>query len=135
MDKKSTSWITLFIASAVCGTAQGHHSYAQFDRCQSISIEGEIENLLWANPHVVVTLKQAEASTYRVEWWDLQRLVRDGIATESLNVGDRVVVTGSMHRDPELHVMTLITEIRRPKDNWSWVRPSPVSRPEACSAQ
>jgi hypothetical protein len=129
----TTRWATLLIGSAVCAGAQAHHSYAQFDRCRSVSIEGVIDELLWANPHVVVTIKQADSSSYRVEWWDLQRLVREGIATESLNVGDRVVVTGSAHRDPELHVMTLITEIRRPTDNWAWVRPSPVSRPAACS--
>ena len=133
MNRQAARCFLAFIASTVCGSAMAHHSYAQFDRCQSMSIEGEIGSIAWANPHVVVTLKTGDATAYRVEWWDLNRLARAGVSTDSLKVGDRVVVTGSLHRDPELHVVTLLTAIRRPSDGWSWLRPS--SLPPSCARE
>jgi len=102
--------------------ANAHHGYAQYDRCQNLSVEGEIEQISWANPHIVMTLRGDDALTYRVEWINLQQLRRSGISSGILEVGDRVVVTGSKNRVPELLILTLLKAIDRPADGWHWSR-------------
>ena len=135
MNRQAAVWFSAVIVSAACGSTAAHHSYAEFDRCKSVSMEGQIEYLTWANPHIRITLKTADPDAYQIEWFDLQGLTRAGISTDSLNIGDRVVVTGSPSRDPNLRVVTLLTQIRRPSDGWSWIRPSPVNAPGHCSAE
>jgi hypothetical protein len=121
-------------ASLITFSAPAHHSYAQFDRCHPVALEGDIQNVEWVNPHIVINLKTADAKSYRVEWFNLPQLESAGLATETLQAGDHVVITGSATRNPELKLLSLVTEIRRPSDGWSWTRPP---RPETldCAAQ
>jgi hypothetical protein len=135
--KASRSLSVLLVASTaslVTLSAPAHHSYAQFDRCHPVSIEGDILNVEWANPHIVIDLKAVDATTYRVEWFNLPQLQNAGLATETLKTGDHVVITGSATRDATLKLVSLLTEIRRPSDGWSWTRPP---RPELldCGAE
>jgi hypothetical protein len=116
------------------GTAHAHHSYAQFDRCKSVVLEGEITSVAWVNPHIMIKLKTADVPSYHVEWFNLVQLEGAGIAAETLKSGDHVVVTGNAMRDPALKVLSLLTEIRRPSDGWSWQRAArPV--PTGCATQ
>jgi hypothetical protein len=121
-------------ASFVTLSAPAHHSYAQFDRCHPVALEGDIENVEWANPHIVINLMTVDAASYRVEWFNLQQLQHAGLATETLKTGDHVIITGSATRDPARKLLSLVTEIRRPSDGWSWTRPP---RPAAldCEAE
>jgi Family of unknown function (DUF6152) len=121
-------------ASLVTLSAPAHHSYAQFDRCHPVALEGDIQNVEWANPHIVISLKTADATSYRLEWFNLPQLQSAGLSTGTLKTGDHVVITGSATRDPALRLVSLLTEIRRPSDGWSWTRPP---RPESldCEAQ
>ena len=80
--------VAVFAAAFALSQAQAHHSYAAFDRCTPLSLEGEI---------------------------------------------DRVVVTGNPLRDESKKVLSLLTEIRRPSDGWSWMRPTPRERPLDCT--
>jgi hypothetical protein len=89
--------------------------------------------VLWANPHVVITLETEDSGTYVVEWRDLRRLTREGIADGSLKAGERIVVTGSRHRNPDRNVVTLLTEVRRIGDDWTWSRPASVNPPKLCT--
>jgi Family of unknown function (DUF6152) len=114
-------------------SAAAHHSYAQFDRCTNVTIKGEISDIAWANPHIVITIDSADAPRYRVEWFDLSSLRRAGLATGALTAGDEVVITGARNRDPDARVMTLLTELRRPSDGWRWSRTR--ERPTECVEQ
>jgi len=100
-----------------------HHSYASFDREHPVSIEGNIARVLYANPHVVMTVRAADGD-YTVEWLSFSQLARfnDAKAT-SLSVGDHVIVTARATHDPKEHRLSLVTDIRRPADGWSWSRP------------
>jgi hypothetical protein len=133
MQRQILIGVVAFAASLAAGSATAHHSYAHYDRCQSVSLEGSIESIAWANPHVLINLKTDDARTYVVEWFNLQQLARAGIPTETLQAGDRVVITGSENRDPSIHTVTLLTQIRRTADSWSWSRPFPVNAPN-CAA-
>jgi Family of unknown function (DUF6152) len=104
-------------------TLSAHHSYAAFDREHPVSIEGDVSRVLYANPHVVVTVKAADGE-YTVEWLSFSQLARNPEAkATSLNVGDHVIVTARATKDRTEHRLSLVTDIRRPADGWSWSRP------------
>ena len=119
--------------SMMCAPARAHHSYAQYDRCSNVSIEGEIQHITWSNPHVVIILKTEKSVDYRIEWFNVQRLARYGIGQETLQAGDRVIITGSENRDPEEKIVTLLTGLNRTSDDWFWSRPFPVNPPAPCT--
>src|SRR5262249_16882234 len=80
-------------------TVRAHHSYAAFDRDHPVSIEGNISRVLYANPHVVVTVKAADGD-YTVEWLSFSQLARTPeTKATSLNVGDHVIVTARATKD------------------------------------
>jgi hypothetical protein len=128
----------LVLASVVAMTlplapARAHHSYAAFDRCTPVTLEGEIDSVEWVNPHIRIRLRTADVPSYFVEWFSLAQLQRVGLAADALKPGDRVVVTGNAMRDPSMKVLSLLTEIRRPSDGWSWGREFPREVPAGCA--
>jgi hypothetical protein len=114
----------MLTALLVTATAvRAHHSYAAFDREHPVSIEGDIARVLYANPHVVMTVRAADGD-YTVEWLSFSQLARTPEAkATSLNVGDHVIVTARATHDRSEHRLSLVTDIRRPADGWSWSRP------------
>jgi hypothetical protein len=121
---RSTIRLSLAVLAALTltATASAHHGYSEYDRCEFATFEGEILRLEWGNPHVLISLKTAE-TTYRVEWATIDQLRRANVEDGTLKAGDRVVITGSKNRNPELSVITLLSSVSRPSDGWSWSRP------------
>ena len=103
------------------GTASAHHSYAAYDREHPVSIEGEISQVLYANPHVILTVRTNDAE-YTVEWLSLYQVSRWIVAKGKLAVGDHIVLTGCALRDRTERRISLVTDIRRPSDGWTWSR-------------
>jgi hypothetical protein len=103
------------------GSLSAHHSYAAYDREHPISIEGDLERVAYENPHTVLTIRTPSA-VYDLEWGALNQLRRWNVEPGALNVGDHVIVTGSLWRDPSVRRMSILTEIRRPADGWRWSR-------------
>ena len=118
-----TLMLTLAVlAAALPVTLDAHHSYAAFDREHPVSIEGEITQVVFANPHVVLTVRAADAD-YTVEWLSMFQLTgRYRVAKDTLTAGDHVVVTARATRNPSEHRLSLVTDVRRPRDGWSWSR-------------
>ena len=48
-------------------SARAHHSHPNFLLDQAASVEGEIEELRYANPHVVLTIRTAQGVVYTAE--------------------------------------------------------------------
>jgi tRNA(Ile2) C34 agmatinyltransferase TiaS len=119
-------WAAMLAFAASSVPALAHHNYALYERCRHVSLEGEIASIQWTNPHVLIDLKTGDAETYRIEWAALQQLAQAHVSTDALKVGDHVVIVGSVMRDPERKVMSLVSEIRRPSDGWSYERQRPV---------
>jgi hypothetical protein len=103
------------------GTASAHHSYAAYDREHPVSIEGDISQVLYANPHVILTVRTNDAE-YTVEWLSLYQVSRWIVAKGKLAVGDHIVLTGCALRDRTERRISLVTDIRRPSDGWTWSR-------------
>ena len=100
-----------------------HHSDARFDRCHPVILTGEIDRVLWRNPHVELVLLSSEGPAYTVIWLNLQQLKRENVEPNALRVGDRIEVTGAKQPEDNSRVIALVTAIRRSSDGWSWSRP------------
>ena len=117
------SAVVMVISSALWATAtlEAHHSYAAFDREHPVSVEGDIERVVFANPHVVISLR-TDSTTYSVEWGNLNQMLRWSVTKDTLKAGDHVVVTAAPTHDPNDLRLSVVTGIRRPSDGWHWTR-------------
>jgi hypothetical protein len=114
--------VATIAAVLAAGTAYGHHSYGAYFEDQTVTIEGTLEAIRFANPHVVMTLKTDAPQVYTLEWQNLIQLRHGNVGPTTLRAGDRLIVIGSPPRDPASHTITLLREISRPADGWRWRR-------------
>ena len=121
--------LTLLIGAAALGVpASAHHSFpAHYLEDQSVSIEGDLVQFEYRNPHTWVHVAaKDETGTIRqvsAEWASAARLKQWGIGEDALRPGDRLVITGSPSRNPSEYRMHLKT-IQRRADGWQWSGPS-----------
>ena len=114
--------VVTLVGVLVAGAAYGHHSYGAYYEDQTVTIEGTIETIRFANPHVVMTLRTDAQQIYTLEWQNLIQLRHGNVGPTTLKAGDRIVVIGSPPRDQASHTITLLREISRPSDGWRWRR-------------
>ena len=101
-----------------------HHSFATYYfEERSVSIEGEVVEFVLAAPHAWLYVQAPDdAGTLRRfggEWANPTRLARDGITSQTLKPGDRVLVTGSPGRNAAEYKIHL-KAVERPADGWRW---------------
>ena len=125
---KQTVLVLLVAGMTVLGVkAYAHHSFAAtYLEDQEVSIEGDIVQFLYRNPHSFVHVtapdpKEKSGQIYRwaVEWGGGGQLGQQGVTRETLKPGDHVIITGSPGRNPDDHRLRMRT-IFRPKDGWRW---------------
>ena len=118
MQSTVLSVVALF---ALCGTehTRAHHSYAGFSDTP-ISLEGTLERVLFANPHVVLTIRTRDSRLYTAVWVAAFTLENRGMKATDLKAGDVIVITGTPAFDPALHEITRLSEVRRLSDGWRW---------------
>src|ERR1043166_8647256 len=121
--------VVLFVAVAAItlgasARAYAHHSFAAtYLEDQTVTIEGELVQFLFRNPHsfVHVMVKEQDGSMarYAVERGGAGRLGRQGVTRETLKPGDHVDISGSPGRNPADHRVRMVS-LRRPKDGFGW---------------
>ena len=104
--------------------AYAHHSFAAtYLEDQSVTIEGELVQFLFRNPHsfvhVMVKEKDGSQVRYAVEWGGAGQLGGQGVTRETLKPGDVVIISGSPGRNPADHRVRMVS-LRRPKDGFGW---------------
>lgn len=109
---------------ALCGSAQGHHSFAEYYlESDTIEVEGEIIEFQYKNPHSWIHVMAQEAfggrKAYAAEWTSVSRLEREGITAKTLRVGDVVRIWASPNRNPNDNRIRL-KRIERRADRWRW---------------
>ena len=119
-------WLFFIALAYPASVASSHHSFA--DTCledEVASIEGELINFMYRNPHAIVHVivegENGETERQSIEWGAVTQLNKQGVNRFTLKPGDRVVVTGAPGRnadDPRL----LMRAIERPSDGWTWGR-------------
>lgn len=116
--------VSLSIAALACHTAVAHHSfYASYLVDKKVTIEGEIVQLDFRNPHsfiqVLVPDSHGHVQRWAVEWAGAGALARTGVAHATLKPGDHVRIVGSPGRNPDDHLL-ILRSILRPADGWKW---------------
>jgi hypothetical protein len=101
-----------------------HHSFAAtYFEDQRQTIEGDLVQFLYRNPHsfvhVEVKDKSGQVTRWAVEWGAGGQLGRQGVTRETLKPGDHVIIVGNPGRNPEDHRLRMIN-ITRPSDGWKW---------------
>jgi hypothetical protein len=83
--------------------ARAHHSGAMFDRSKEVSIEGEVSEWRWSNPHSWLQVHAPHGGDARVLWsfesTSTQILVKQGWRRTSLKPGDKVTVAYNPFKD------------------------------------
>ena len=116
--------VALAFAVVFSPVAFGHHSFAAaYFEEQSVTIDGSIAEFAYRSPHawvyVDVTDAKDKVTRYGAEWANPNRLTRDGVSSDTLRPGDRVIITGSPGRkagENQIH----LKRIERPADGWQW---------------
>ena len=113
--------VLILLLVLAAGSARAHHGHPDFLLGQSVSVEGALEQLTYANPHVLLRIRTAEGVLYTAEWQAASWLQYHAHVTlTTLRVGDHVVVIGSPSRDPASHELVRLKEVRRPRDGWTY---------------
>ena len=112
------------LACVVATQSYAHHSFAAtYIEDKSVTIEGELVQVLFRNPHsfvhLSVTEKDGAMVRYAVEWGGAAQLGGQGVTRETLKLGDRLIISGNPGRNPADHRVRMIT-LRRPSDGLSW---------------
>jgi Family of unknown function (DUF6152) len=124
--KRTLLALAVFAAGAFLAgdRAYAHHSFAAtYFEDQKVTVEGELVQFLYRNPHsfVHVEVKDKTGQTVRwaVEWGAGGQLGRQGVTRETLKPGDHVIIVGNPGRNPEDHRLRMVN-ITRPADGWKW---------------
>jgi hypothetical protein len=114
-----------------------HHSHPDFLTDQDATVEGTIEGIDFKNPHVVIMLRAADSTVYTIEWQGAYYLrdavqmvspVEGPVKSDTLKLGDRIVVVGCPPRDPSHHELVILKTVQRPLDGWLWTCRRPAKR-------
>lgn len=107
------------------GTAFAHHPFSSYLDHKQITIEGNVTECVYREPHsfVQITSRDARGNDHRwiVEWRGAADLARSGVTPTTLRPGQRIIVTGNPGRvaaEFRVRVQTLV----RPEDGWRWSR-------------
>jgi len=119
--------MTLLLALTAIATTvpvQGHHSFAAYYFAdQTVSIEGNVAEFDYVNPHVWLHIdapdKDGKLQRVSAEWAPPNRLLPQGITRDTLKPGQRVIVTGSPSRDG-IGFKVQLKKLYRYSDGWTW---------------
>jgi len=117
--------LALVVISGLAIPASAHHSFAAtYHEDQIQTVEGDLVQFLFRNPHSFVQLegpeKQGGSSVrWAVEWAGGLQLNRQGVTRETLKAGDHVIISGNPGRNAADHRLRM-RSISRPSDGWKW---------------
>jgi hypothetical protein len=87
-------WATFGILSLLAQTqVSAHHSTSMYDRSAPISIDAEVVEFRWVNPHSYLTVVEsggAAPKTWSIEMSSPGVLTRSGWSKRTFNPGDRI---------------------------------------------
>jgi Family of unknown function (DUF6152) len=86
--------LTLFIVSS--SVVEAHHSFSMFEMNRRVTLQGEVKEFQWTNPHAWLQVMAPNAKGERVEFsFELgspNNLARSGINKNTLKPGDKVTI-------------------------------------------
>jgi hypothetical protein len=115
-----SSMIAIALSLVLSVALGAHHSYTAFDRNRTVTVAGTVEDVRFANPHVVMTLRPSQAPALTVTWQSLYQLAGAGVTAEMVSVGAQLTISGSPALDPARRELTLIRMVENATDGWRW---------------
>jgi hypothetical protein len=115
------------VAVALSASASfAHHSFAAtYETGKTITLEGNLVQFVYRNPHSFVHIDAPDASgvsqRWAIEWGGTTQLAAAGVKRDSLKVGDKVVINGRPSRVPGEY-RVLMVNLKRPADGFTWGR-------------
>ena len=122
-------WVVLtvmvMVSCVLATSATAHHSFAAtYLERESVTIEGQLVQLQFRNPHsfaqMIVRDADGQDVRYAVEWRGAGELGAQGVTQRTLQVGDYLVITGNPSRQAADHRVRA-TRLVRPRDGFNWV--------------
>ena len=104
---------------ALATSADAHHSVAgQYDPSKSVTVEGTVVEVTMRNPHSRIRMdipdESGNVQTWTLEMDDVEDMADQGVTSETLLVGDELIVFGFPARDGSL--LLHIERFRRSSD-------------------
>ena len=100
--RKLSVWAGAAGLIALSGPTFAHHSLANYDRENAITLTGTVTEFQLKNPHSYIVFEVKGADGTVVKWKagtsSPMRLFRLGWKTTTLQPGDQITVTGGRHR-------------------------------------
>ena len=97
-----------------------HHGYNDFYRDRRVTVEGMLEEILYANPHVTFTIRTDDGHFYTALWHGANGVRRHGVTSTTFKAGERIRVTGSPPRDAASREIALVRQVTRLSDGRTW---------------
>lgn len=124
--RRSLAALLVAASTLIGAAAHAHHSIGStYLEDQTVKIEGQLVQLMFRNPHsfvhIVVREKDGTNVRYAVEWGGADRLGVNGVARDTLKIGDRLIISGNPARNKRDHRVRMLT-LERPKDGFGWGR-------------
>jgi hypothetical protein len=97
----------LIVGAMLAVPATAHHSFAPYDAQNPVTIEGNLKEINFANPHVgvvVVAMKDGKEIIYSIHGRSPAEWRREGWKPSDFKIGDKVNVIGFPRRDNALEV-------------------------------
>ena len=118
--------LTLTFLAMMAGAIQiyAHHSDEATYRVTAFTqLEGQVSQIQIRNPHswvfIDVTDANGQMKRWGAEWRGATQLAREGVNTNTLKVGEKVVIKGNPSRNPNDNRVLLVT-ITRVSDGKIW---------------
>lgn len=120
MKRIATIGLLIGLVAGVRVPMHAHHSFAAtYFEDKEQTIEGQMVQFMYRNPHSFVHVLDKQNVRWAIEWGGGGQLSRQGVTRDTLKYGDQVVITGSPGRNAADHRLRL-RSILRPKDGWKW---------------